>query len=484
MNRYNSNCVSPTVQLALLLSFSGCGGGSGSASPATPDVPSVPTALAATLGDQALSLAWSDVIDDGGAPILGYEIVLEPLAPTAVISISGQRAVLHGLDNGIAYTVNVRARNSVGLGAAAQTGPLTPVANDTNSYSDLVINGDTSTSGIFDPSLLRAGPNELWMSYSGVDYYRNLSDDLVRDVGVHIAHSTDNNVSYAKSITIANPEPATVTDTDPLLSACGVATCIGRWNYETSFLIDDVSDPNPADRYKVFANKYFLNPAASPDTLYHLGAVTMWTAPDPTGPWSTEISLLGWNLTPPEATASIGVNQLASDLADCLMVVEGSAMVQGSSIHLAFACPYIDSAGSIVQKIVLLRTDDHFQTLNYTGTLLDAADAVPLGGTHYSAPALFANDTGAPQLIATPVLAAVGYAGCIVLPIADENSATLFRDNGIAQAIQGITVRNGRFGGACTAARDATGGVLLSEAIRGATLEESQFRIVRTDTSL
>lgn len=472
------------VVAVVLTTLYGCGGGGGGSSTApTLDLPSTPTQLAATAGSGAISLGWSEVANDGGAAVQDYEITLTPAESAAVIDIDGRRALIRGLTNGTGYTLAVRARNQVGLGAAVTSNTLTPHAADTANYLTLSINGDTSLSGVFDPSLIRTSATELWMAYSGVDYYLNGSGELVRDVGVHVAKSEDNGSTFTKAVSVAPAAPAVVTDTDSAFSACGAATCTGRWVHETSWLIDDETDPNTSERFKMFASKYFLNPGNAPDTLYHLGSIVMWTAANPAGPWSAETSILGWNLTPPETAARFTLNSLDNDLAGCIIAVEGSAAVRSDSIDFAFACPY-DDGGTVLQKIVMLRSTDHLSTLTYVGTALAAADAATLGATHYSAPALLAGGDNAPHLIVTPVTDPVGYSGCVVIPLSSEDTGTVFRVAGAPAAIQGITTRNGRFGGACTAIRQDAAGILLSELIPGATVLESQFRIIQTGTSL
>lgn len=464
--------------LALTGGITGCGGGSGGGGAIS--VPGAPQGLTANVGNGAVSLGWMPVATDGGAAVQSYEIAITPQTPAATVAVIGRRALLRGLSNGTTYTFSVRARNSAGLGSAAQTAAILPTGSDPNQYQPLLIAGDQSPSGIFDPALLRTGPNELWMSYSSVHYYRNASNELVQDVGIELARSSDNGQQFQKALNVATPGPATVTETDAGLTACGSPTCVGRWVYETSWLVADPGDPDPAGRYKLFAHKYFLSPGAASPTLYHLGAIVMWAAADPAGPWSGETSLLGWNLTPPELAPRTVVNSLATAVADCLVVTEGSAVARGNTIDLVFACPYL-SGNSVLQKIVLLRSADHLASIAYVSTILEPADAAPLGANYYSAPALLANEDGAPVLLVTPSIGAGIYAGCVLLPFADENTGALFRQSGVPLAIQGLPTRSGRFGGACTWARGAaTGGVLLSELTTGASPENAQFRILST----
>jgi len=477
--------LSLTLLLTTLLSACGGGGGDGPTIAAV-GPPSAPVGVTSNVGDGAASLGWSPVADDGGAPVEAYEITLMPQASTANIAIVGRHALIRGLSNGTVYTASVRARNRAGSGAAAQSAAFTPRASDRVRYQDLAIAGDTSRSGIFDPSLLRTGSNELWMSYSGVDFSRDPQGQLVQDVGINLARSTDNGATFTKVAGVGVPGVATVTDTLPEHAACGAATCNGRWVYETSWLIDDSTDPATRKRYKLFAHKYFLYPAGPERTLYHLGAIVMWTAADPAGPWSAEIPVIGWNLTPPELTARHVVNSLAADLANCLVVSEGSAVVRNGTIDFVFACPSAGSNGVNPQAIVLLRTTDHLSTLSYVRTILKATDAAPLGASFFTAPALLANSDSAPLLLVTPAVGAGFYAGCVVFPIADEAAGTLFTDTAAPIPIQGLPTRSGRFGGACSWARGASGlgGVLSNEMIAASPIENTRFSVVRTGSTL
>ena len=477
------------VALAVIsgASLAACGGGGGGGSGPGQQtmVPGAPGALVATTGDAALSLGWTAPASTGGAAIQSYEITSTPAVAAANISVAGTHAVITGLTNDTPYTLTVRARNSAGLGAASSSVTVTPRRVDVNIYTPLVVQGDASPSGIYDPSLLRVPSGDLWLSYSSVDYHNNGSGQLVQDVGVRLARSADGGMTFNFVQALAAPAAGTVTDTDIVgQSACGAATCTGRWNHETSWLIDDATDPDPARRYKWFAHKYFLNPGGASPTLYHLGAIVMRTAGDPAGTWSAETTLLRWNLTPPEFTGGININTLHADLAPCLVVAEGGAAVRGGTIDLVFACPFL-GANPNPQKVVMLRSSDHLATLQYVSTLLTTADAAPYGNANFfTAPALLASAGNAQQLIVTPAIQGI-YVGSVVFPFADEAAGTLIRRNGAPVPIAFTPVPPGHFGGAATYELGAAAtGLLLSDGTAGATLLQTQFRITATHAAL
>jgi hypothetical protein len=441
--------------------------------------PGAPTNLTANVGPTEISLGWDAPASTGGNSIQGYEVEVTPAVPTpnTNVTVVGTRALLRGLTAGVSYTIAVRARSSSGLGAA--TPSITVVTQPqvvAGSYTPIAISGDSSPSGIFDPSVLRVSNTETWMSYSSVNYH-SPGGVLIRDVGIRLARSI-NGAQFVYQTTVASPSDVT-------LGSCGLANCQGRWVYETSWLIDDATDI-AARRYKLFAHKYFLKPGNTPDTLYHLGAIVMWTAGAPGGPWSGETSVIGWDsapslTTPVELTSPSlrFVNDLHSDLVNCIVVSEGSASVRGSTIDFAFACPYSNGVTNL-QKIVMLRSTDHASTFQYVSTLLTAADAAP--ASYFSAPSLLSIPGSAPVLLATPVVGST-YTGCFAIPFSDDATGTLFRVNGAVQGIVYTPPQNpsSAISGACAYDRSlGTRGILLSNTIAGA----APFAIFATTANL
>lgn len=103
--------------------------------------PSAPRDLVATPGDGEVALAWSAPADDGGSPVTGYHITVEPGGATTSVS-GATTAVVDGLDNGTAYTFSVTAENDNGIGPAAEVGPATPAALPGAPGSVEVVPGD------------------------------------------------------------------------------------------------------------------------------------------------------------------------------------------------------------------------------------------------------------------------------------------------------------------------------------------------------
>jgi len=467
----------------LLAACGGGGGGSGGGGSNTPPLLGPVQALTVNVGDGAISLGWSPPDTSISQSVAGYQVDIEPTGVNQSITLANTHAVVTGLSNGVTYTITVRAENSDGLGDPNSV-TATPTAADVNSYRVVTIAGDPgSPSGIYDPSLLRASNDDLWLSYSSVNFYADTAAEVVQAVGTRIALSSDNGANFDYVATIAEPVATTITDPDSGLTACGSTTCDGFWVYETSFLIEDETDPDPDRRFKLFAHKYFLDPGLpNSKTLYHIGAIVMWTASSPDSQWSSETVLFGWPTTEPNLTPMIDISTLNNELEECLIVAEGSATTYLNELYFAFTCPYVDlPSNTIQQRIVLLKSTDHAASVEFVATLL-TPDDTPDGVEHFSAPALIATTDTAPLLLATPVTNGI-YAGSMSFPFASLNAGQLFTDStSKALAIQFIPVAAaGHIGGASTYARGmGNSGVLQSDAIPGSPITATQFRIIKT----
>ncbi len=454
----------------LCLVASACGGSRAVNSP-----PGAPAALVANAGDGAVSLGW-DPPAQGGA-VESYRVAVTP-AQGSSVTMSGRTALVRGLTNGTPTTFAVTATGAGGTGPA-RTVDATPQAYVAAGEAALTVAGDTSSSGIFDPSVV-GGATTAWLSYSSVNFHLDAANRRVQDVGISLARSDDGGLSWTFVRSVAIPSDTTVTDTTG--AVCGAASCTGRWVYETSWLVDDPTDATA--RYKLFAHQYFLYPPASNSTIYVLGAIVMWTAtsPERLGD-SPPRTVLRWKLTPPALAGGIDVNGLASDLAGCLAVAEGSGSARPDALDLVLSCTYfVAGANPLPQKVVLLRSTDHAATFRYVSTLLDAPDAAPLQATFFTAPAILAAPDPAPVLLVTPAFSGI-YGGCVAIPFADLEAGTLARDGGFPVDLLFVPAGTGQFGGACALDRSLAMGILRNEVDLGAPWPPT-FRIIRTGRSL
>lgn len=90
-------------------------------------LPAAPTAVAGTTDDEQSIVSWTD---GAGGPFELYEVaVLDDGDEVDRIQSSAKPVLVAGLDNGTAYTFQVRARNSKGWGPlSTASSPVTPTA--------------------------------------------------------------------------------------------------------------------------------------------------------------------------------------------------------------------------------------------------------------------------------------------------------------------------------------------------------------------
>jgi|GEM_PF-637346 len=442
--------------------------------------PGVPGGLDANAGDGVVSLGWATPATGTGP--FSYKITIAPTTAGASITQNGTTALIENLSNGTTYTFSVTASNTSGQGTSASV-QARPASSSTSAYGNVTILGDNSSTGILDASPLRGGSTTTtWMAYSGASFY-NLNGQLIQDVAARLARSDDGGQTFTFIRELGTPQPATVTDS--LGTVCGGGVCTGRWVYAAPWLVDDSSDPNAARRFKLFAHKYFLYPQAPQPQQFQLGSIVLWTASAPDGAWSSEQSVLGWNFTPPELTATNNVNTLDPALAQCLTASEGTASLHNGVLDFAFTCAF-DTLNPLARKIVLLRSPDHAISFQFVSTLLQPSDAALIGAAYFADPALLPSPSNAPVLIATPVTASgqgvVTPAGCHVIPITDEQSGTLLRNAGNAPAaILTLPSPTNTLGGGCAWDRGITGtGIMMNSFVQ----TSGPFSILKTNRSL
>lgn len=90
--------------------------------------PSAPSLIVAVAGDGSASVAWTEPSDDGGSPVTGYRIHVEPGVKT--VTTKGTSTTVTGLANGSGHWFTVQAINEVGPGPKSQMSPMvTPRAS-------------------------------------------------------------------------------------------------------------------------------------------------------------------------------------------------------------------------------------------------------------------------------------------------------------------------------------------------------------------
>ncbi len=249
---------------------------------------------------------------------------------------------------------------------------------------------------------------------------------------------------------------------------CPGGVCSGRMVHEVSSLVFDDGDPVPARRWKLFSHAYVV--LGSETLAYDLGFIALFTAPDPLGPWVSEGKAVGWKSESDVSTS--GAATVASSfpqMADCVALTEPGAVYRGGGVlDLAVGCVKLANPPEI--RIELLRSVDHAKTFSYAGRLLDAGDALCVGG---GLPQINAADLfqvgGKSYLLATPAgplpLGGTGYRGCLLLELAPGGTGVVRDPNGAPIVKRVLDAADHRFTGACSAAEGASAmGYVVSQA--------------------
>jgi len=106
--------------------------------------PPAPTITSVAPGNAQITVTWAAPSSNGGSPITGYTITVQPGGTTYSAAASATSALVTGLTNGTAYALTVAATNAMGTGTpSVGAGPVTPVglpgapANVTATESDI-----------------------------------------------------------------------------------------------------------------------------------------------------------------------------------------------------------------------------------------------------------------------------------------------------------------------------------------------------------
>ena len=328
---------------------------------------------------------------------------------------------------------------AIAIDAAPDAPPFCPSATsvDPATAHEVLVAGDTSAEGIFDPSIVYpAGASAGAMAYSAVP-----DQETIR---TRIALSPDHGATWTMAAEINMPEVVSIA-ADPTECAGGV--CAGKLISEVTSLVIDVDEPDANKRWKLFAHRYVVGAGVA--LHYRVGTITLQTAAQPQGPWTAPQKLIGWN--GPSAYSSTGivtnVNTIGGSASDCLVLTEPGAIWLPGALDLAVGCIYLDGATPKI-RIELLRSTTHGASWVSVGTLLRPDDAACLApGASLNGPDLFVAD-GHEYIAATPS-DQTGYHGCMTFEIDDPPTGHVKRD-GTGRAIVARSVTSSQFAGACT----------------------------------
>jgi hypothetical protein len=94
--------------------------------PTDPTVPDAPTITSITSANQQLLIAFSAPASDGGDPIIDYEFTADGGTVWSSYGSTSSPISITGVLNGTLYTIQIRAVNSIGPGAASNSASGTP----------------------------------------------------------------------------------------------------------------------------------------------------------------------------------------------------------------------------------------------------------------------------------------------------------------------------------------------------------------------
>jgi hypothetical protein len=108
--------------------FGGDEGTSGGSSgpPQNATVPSQLSAVSLEPGDESITIRWSPPAFDGGSPVLGYRVLNLVTGRVQLIPAPATFGKIFNLENGLDYSFQAQAFNSVGVGPSVVVGPVTP----------------------------------------------------------------------------------------------------------------------------------------------------------------------------------------------------------------------------------------------------------------------------------------------------------------------------------------------------------------------
>jgi predicted phage tail protein len=98
--------------------------------------PSEPSTLIASGGNRRATITWTEPVDDGGSPLVGYLVEYRRIGDTEWTAVSeaeldGTSATITGLINGTAYEARVAAMSAFATGVATAPVQFTPLAPPT-----------------------------------------------------------------------------------------------------------------------------------------------------------------------------------------------------------------------------------------------------------------------------------------------------------------------------------------------------------------
>ncbi|MCQ9206045.1 MAG: DUF4185 domain-containing protein [Omnitrophica bacterium] len=241
-------------------------------------------------------------------------------------------------------------------------------------YKEFFISGENAKYGIYDPSLEYAPDGTGWLVYSAVTR-------MPGGVNIRLAKSLDAGKTWQHVIPINEAVKGAVTAKGKIID--------GTWANEVSTLVYDPEDSGR--EWKLFWHKYFVARAqgSANNRMFSHGWIAYRHAPDPEGPWSEEIALIGAGPYPVKPfRTQLNLKDLHSSLSQYVVLTEPGSLSVGGALYLSFQAVATTRRGQQRHDIILLASPDHGRSWKYVNTLFRAKDAKPYGGEGFTGTSL------------------------------------------------------------------------------------------------
>lgn len=295
-------------------------------------------------------------------------------------------------------------------------------------FAELIVSGDRSKNGIFDPSLEYDKNGVGWMAYSGVDAGQKST------VSTKIAKSNDKGKTWRYLTTVNPAYPGRLNIKGKLTD--------GIWWSEVSTLVNDPKDSGR--EWKLFWHNYFSKvPHTGPkDRKLEYGWIAYKYASNPKGPWSKTIRMFGAGPFPlPPYKTKFNVKGFHPDLRDYSVLTEPGSLCFNDTLYLSFQAVKARGSNHPDFDIILLSSKDHGQTWSYAGKPLVSKQAIRFGGKGWTGSSL-AVSNGKPCLLVCPEdtgNAKTGHKGTVIFQFKDISKGKLVKSkNGNPKVIAWI----------------------------------------------
>lgn len=283
---------------------------------------------------------------------------------------------------------------------------------------DLLVLGEVGIIGIFDPSIEydpSPAKRELWLTYTSAT---TTAPPSAERLSTHLAKSTDAGATWTFRATVF---PSTA---DDLILLQG-GPVPGFWHYETSTMLRDASDPDTERRWKVLAFRIFWR-AFDGTRLPPYSWLSLKTAPEPEGPWSTEELHIGsGNVPDPYNIQTHKFDVLDRVLERHITFGEPALLERAGIVYLL--CTGLRATGST--GLYLFRSLDHLASWQFVRQVTTVLDYRGIGTLVCDGSELFEIGTRTFLLLAWRDPYSLLYAGTKLFEFEDFEAGVLRRDS-------------------------------------------------------